>query len=64
MQRSDEGLEALSQKSDHYLIDIASSLRIGCQSTFDSAVFMSLPSLHFCLCFSPVTVISKDDADM
>ena len=59
MQRGDEALEARSQKSDHYLIDIASSLKIGCQPTFHSAVFMSLPSSHLCLCFSPVTVISK-----
>ena len=64
MQRGDDALEARSQKSDHYLIDIASSLTIGCQPTFDLAVFQSLPSSHLCLCFSPVTVISKDDSDM
>ena len=49
---------------DHYLIDIASSLKIGFQASFDSACLHFTPFLRFVILSSPVIVIVKTHFDI
>ena len=53
-----------TQYSDHYLIDIASSLKIGFQASFDSACLHFTPFLRFAFHSSPVIVIVKTHSDI
>ena len=56
---SGSGLTAFIQNSDHYLIDTASSFKIGFQASFDSACLHFTPFPGFAFHSSPVIVIVK-----